>query len=444
MTRLLALAASLLLACSSPTTTTPPVTRTTPTPTPTAKGASLGAAKTLVLDADGGTLASDDGTFALEVPAGAVTTPTTFSLEPIENLAHGGVGAAWRVGPDGTTFAAPATVRFTAGDAALRTANVGGLGVAFQGADGTWTWVRGATRDAAANTIAVHTTHLSDWSLVFGQQLRPLSAVVPKGGSLGLEIQDCYPAEGLDPLASLLGFQCGTYVIPLTDSVGTWSVNGTPGGNATVGTVAEQSGGAATFTAPGSRPNPPTVAVSVKLDTGMQRGEQVTLLSQVTIGTVEKYTGNFKIGFSQYGVPFSAEAYVTLELVDDGPDETNYSMKGTLEMTTESFQMGDATCVVDQPASHPLDERYGIKLRKEPALALRWGVADMWTYTCTSPSSGNQYQLGVTFLFNTMQGSGCNTPDDRPVSDVNRLDDSWTMTCLLSGPVSATWHFVAQ
>ena len=444
MTRLLALTATLLLACSSPTTTPPPPTRTTPTPTPTAKGTSLGTAKTLVLDADGGTLASDDGAIALEVPAGALSAATTLSLEPIENLAHGGLGTAWRLGPDGTTFTTPATVRFTADDAALRAANEGGLGVAFQNADGTWTWVRDAQRDSSAHTVAVHTTHLSDWSLVLGQQLRPLSAVVPKGGSLGLEIWDCYPAEGLDPLASLTGYECGAYVIPLTDSVGAWSVNGTPGGNATVGTVVEQSGGAATFTAPGSRPNPPTVAVSVRLATSMKRGEQVTLVSQVTIGTVEKYSGNFQIGFSQYGVPFSAEAYVTLALVDDGPDETNYSMKGTLEMKTETFQMGDATCVVDPPAGQSLDATYGVKVRKEPALALRWGVAGMWTYTCTSASSGNQYPLGVTFMFNTMQGSGCNTPDDRPVSDVNLLDDTWTMTCLVSGPVSATWHFVAQ
>lgn len=444
MTRLLvALTATALFACSSPTTTTPPVTRTTPTPTPTAKGASLGAAKTLVIDADGGTLASDDGAFALEVPAGAVSTPTTFSLEPIENLAHGGVGSAWRVGPDGTTFTTPATVRFTAGTTALRAANVGGLGVAFQGADGLWTWVRDAQRDSTAHTVAVTTTHLSDWSLVLGQQLRPLSAVVPKGGSLGLEIWDCYPAEGLDPLASLTGYECGAYVIPLTDSVGAWSVNGTPGGDATHGTVAEQPGGAATFTAPGSRPTPPTVAVSVRLATSMQRGEQVTLLSQVTIGTVEKYAGTFQLGTTQAGISYSVEANATLTLKDDGPDETNYSMTGTAEMKTVTFQLGDATCVVDQPASHAIDETYAVKVRKDPALALRWSFADMWTYTCTSPN-GMQSPWSVTLLFNTMQGAGCNTPDDRPLADVNLLDDAWTMTCNLAGPVSAKWHFIAQ
>lgn len=443
MTRLLALTATLLLACSSPTTTPPPPTRTTPTPTPTAKGASLGAARTLVLDADGGTLASDDGGFALEVPAGALSAATTLSLEPIENLAHGGVGTAWRLGPDGTTFATPATVRFTAGDAALHAANEGGLGVAFQGADGLWTWVRDAQRDSTAHTVAVTTTHLSDWSLVLGQQLRPLSAVVPKGGSLGLEIWDCYPAEGLDPLASLTGYECGAYVIPLTDSVGAWSVNGTPGGNATFGTVAEQPGGAATFTAPGSRPTPPTVAVSVRLATSMKRGEQVTLVSQVTIGTVEKYQGTFQMGTTQAGISYSVEANVTLTLKDDGPDETNYSMTGTAEMKTVTFQLGDATCVVDAPASHPIDETYAVKVRKDPALALRWGFADMWTYTCTSPN-GMQSPWSVTISFNTMKGAGCNTPDDRPLADVNLLDDTWTMTCNLAGPVSATWHFVAQ
>lgn len=176
----------------------------------------------------------------------------------------------------------------------------------------------------------------------------------------------------------------------------------------------------------------------------MKRGEQVTLVSRVTIGSVEKYTGQFALETTQAGIAYRVEATGTLTLKDDGPDETNYSLSGTAEMKTTTFMLGASTCVIDEPKTRAIDETYAFKVRKAPALALRWGYVEMWTYTCTAPN-GMQSPWSATISFNTMQGSpACNTPDDRPVDDVNLLDGTWTMTCSPAGPVTATWHFVAQ
>lgn len=99
------LCACVLLACG-------PVKLTPPTPFSTGRGTSIGAAKTVMIGATGGALTSDDGGVKLEVPAGALATSTALTLEPITCLAPGCTGEAWRFGPDGTTFATPATLRF--------------------------------------------------------------------------------------------------------------------------------------------------------------------------------------------------------------------------------------------------------------------------------------------------------------------------------------------
>lgn len=51
----------------------------------TPKAAPTGNAVTAVIGPAGGTLASEDGNIAIEVPAGAVAAATTFSIRPVEN-----------------------------------------------------------------------------------------------------------------------------------------------------------------------------------------------------------------------------------------------------------------------------------------------------------------------------------------------------------------------
>ena len=90
------------------------------TPMPTAKGTSIGGKATMTIGPAGGTLASTDGILTLTVPPGALAADVTIGIEPVTNTAPLGIGASYRLTPEGTTFAVPATVRmpFTSADLA--------------------------------------------------------------------------------------------------------------------------------------------------------------------------------------------------------------------------------------------------------------------------------------------------------------------------------------
>ncbi len=164
-----------------------------PTPKPpeiavTPVGAPHGGPSELLVPATGGTLASADGRLAVDIPADALATAQTLTLQPIADEAPGGVGPAYRLGPEGTTFAKPVTLTFHYTEDDLIGSEAATLAVAFQDAQGQWNALKSATRDEAGRTISVVTTHFSDWSLLQGFQLRPPSANVNPGDRVDLAV----------------------------------------------------------------------------------------------------------------------------------------------------------------------------------------------------------------------------------------------------------------
>jgi hypothetical protein len=134
-------------------------------PIKTEKGVSTGAAVTKMIDAAGGELLSGDGRLVVTVPAGTVTAPTAFSIEPITNTLYGErkVKPAYRLKPEGVSFARPVRLQFKY-DAAQLTAGQEDLqGIAFQTQEGYWK-VEPSALDKANRTLTVETTHFSDWS----------------------------------------------------------------------------------------------------------------------------------------------------------------------------------------------------------------------------------------------------------------------------------------
>ncbi len=138
-------------------------TRGTPTRlTPSAIGSPLGGAQPAVIGPAGGSVASLDGRLTAAVPAGAVPEPVAFTVQEITNTAPGAVGSAYRLGPGGATFAQPVTLTFTPGGSAA----LPELTVATQDGQDFWLRYRDVARDLAAGTLALTTTHLSDWAVV--------------------------------------------------------------------------------------------------------------------------------------------------------------------------------------------------------------------------------------------------------------------------------------
>ena len=276
---LTALAAS-LAAC--PGATVPPGPQPSPQPipkpTPTSVGTPIGKPVDATIGAAGGTLASADGAVQLEIPAGAITTDQTISIQEITNNAPGAFGKAFRLTPEGTTFAKPVKLSFVLTEDQAQGATLEAINVAYQ-KDGYWKPVAVVNRDTASRTVTVETTHLSDWSVVPGAQLTPLHAHIKEGETLQLEVMLCgeSPTEG--PYGDAFG--CQTNIVA-SHVARNWSVNGQTGGNAVVGTVTNDAPGIAVYTAPATKPRPHIVAVSTQISA--LDGGRLTLVANVMIG----------------------------------------------------------------------------------------------------------------------------------------------------------------
>lgn len=278
-----AIAATLLLlaACTRPAPVEPG-----PRPGPTPVGTPVGSPVSTVIGPAGGSLAFPDGGVRLEVPAGALSHDQAVSIQEVTNHAPGRSGRAFRLGPEGVKFAKPVRLTFAYADEAVRGSAPELLRVAYQDAEGVWWMYRAVSLDPAARTLTVQTDHFSDWSPVVGLQILPREARVKVGQSVDLRIVGCYSPEpeAGDGIAIPMVPECG--YDPAALSARNWSVNGTAGGNAAVGTVSATGGksdGTAVYVAPARKPGQNPVAVSVEVEEFSPESPRFTLVSQVTV-----------------------------------------------------------------------------------------------------------------------------------------------------------------
>ncbi len=107
-----------------------------PTYAPAPKGDPWGSATTQMIDASGGSVTSADGRITLNIPAGALGTATTVSIQPITNTTPNGIGLGYRLQPEGTNFGVPVNLTFHL--SATEALALGSTFVATQHADGMW------------------------------------------------------------------------------------------------------------------------------------------------------------------------------------------------------------------------------------------------------------------------------------------------------------------
>jgi len=241
-------------------------------------GVPNGPATTATIGPAGGALTSDDGLFAIDIPAGALESDTEITIQPITNTAWGGVGDGYRLTPDGLTFVEPVDLVFDVAPEDLAGGHPAFLQVAYQDGEGFWYALNSSAYDEAEGTLAAQTTHFTDFSQIGGTQIRPASASVATSGVIDLNVRLCQQ-EQFDELTSLL-YSCDEELVPL-GTFSNWSVNGVAGGNSAVGTVVAIGSNSARYTAPSSVPQSNPVAVSVRART--PRTTQ-TLVCNITIG----------------------------------------------------------------------------------------------------------------------------------------------------------------
>lgn len=229
-------------------------------PLVTLVGTTIGSPVTASIDASGGTLSSADGILQLTVPAGAVNTATVFSIQPVSNYCPGGMLNAYRLLPEGVTFAQPVSLNFSYAD--TQVVNEKFLAIAYQGADKTWFAPIVFSLNAAGNNISIQTKHFSDWTVFQGLSIEPSDAAIKINSNLDLEVVPVgfsrEPILGEDGVELFNLNVAGNYTI-------VWQVNGT-NGNATSGRIVQNDDRTtAKYTAPSTPPSQNPVAVSATL-----------------------------------------------------------------------------------------------------------------------------------------------------------------------------------
>jgi hypothetical protein len=231
--------------------------------TAAAPGTPMGTPVEQTVGPAGGEVATGDGRLTVVIPAGALAADTRVAVQPITATAPNAVGVAYRLTPEGTTFAQPVTLRFQLAPADLAGSAAELLQVATQDAAGFWRLATGQAVDAAAGTVALTTRHFSDWTLLQDVRVQPSSASVRAGASLPLALIACFREEVVS------GSDGPRYLCREGEArrfaVRRWLVNGVAGGNATVGTVLG-GGPATTYQAPARAPRPGDVQVAAELD----------------------------------------------------------------------------------------------------------------------------------------------------------------------------------
>ncbi|HEX9957978.1 MAG TPA: hypothetical protein VGA96_11990, partial [Fibrella sp.] len=220
-------------------------------------GTPVGAAITAIIGPAGGTIESADKQIQISIPAGALRTNQTISVQPITNECPSGTGQAYRLTPHGLTFAKPATITFHYTDETVANSAPEMLRVAYQSDKGHWLSPRRYALDTASHHFSVQTTHFSDWTGFKNVFIYAEDKVVVPGGNMSLKVlqhidESAPPADKdtdliMPTVPSLLSAKY----------VGKWVVS--------AGSVAPDQN-TATFYAPSTPPVQNPVAVTVSLN----------------------------------------------------------------------------------------------------------------------------------------------------------------------------------
>ncbi len=272
-------------------------------PVITERGTESGAAVSITIGSGGGSFQSADGILTVIVPAGALTTSTTLTIQPITNEAPMGQGGGYRLGPEGATFAKPVQLKFTYDEQSLDGTLEDFLWIVTQAEDRSWNGVVKSVIDKTANTVTVETTHFSDWAMGRFMELSlvPSSATLKKGESLSLKLNGFQmPQEELDELAplTLIKEEPLDELTPITSiqpaeerllkfRVVKWTLNGSaaPVSGSSGSLSATKS--TATYKAPNIRPANNPVAVTVELEASTHQGTKFKYLITSSISIVE-------------------------------------------------------------------------------------------------------------------------------------------------------------
>ncbi|MBN1208114.1 MAG: hypothetical protein JXB05_24840 [Myxococcaceae bacterium] len=355
---IIGVAALAWVACSSDPQPDPPQIE----PKATQVGTPIGLPETRVIGAAGGSLSSADGKLTLEIPAGALTQDETVGIQEITNEAHGKVGKAFRLTPEGVQFASPVTLRYHYSDEEVKGTVPALLSVAYQDQAGFWHVYKEAALDPVGKTVSVETRHFSDWSPVTGAQLLPHTASVHVSKTVDLRVVQCEVVneedDGSEAVITSILALCESS--PLTSlNAKNWSVNGVSGGDNSVGTLqsnAQASAGLAVYSAPAQPPSANPVSVSVEYTEHFETTQHLLASNIVVVDpaakcgglkTTSTWNATFGLSFDYNGVNGDGETLTLSHFA-----EVTARLTKTLESESSVNYVGPVTGMVSVDDRH--------------------------------------------------------------------------------------------
>ena len=225
-------------------------------PEPTVTGKPVGPVESKSIGAGGGTISWGNGKAEIMIPAGALSSTTNISIQPITNESPLGYSNAYRLKPEGLQFAKPVTLKlkYTANEMQDYGSAPALIRIAYQDTGNIWQAIGGLTTDTTGKTITASITHFSDWGFFSLAAINSEQAIVKPGTSTKIEV---LAQPGIKLFDSL------TAIGKIGLSKATTSANATywkfrmhdidGGGGVSPGTVTTQ-GSTITYTAPSTIP----------------------------------------------------------------------------------------------------------------------------------------------------------------------------------------------
>lgn len=245
------------------------------------------------IGAGGGVITSADGKFKLELPAGALGSSSSVSIQTISNTLPLGAGAAYRVLPADIKLLKPAVISFLYNEAEVDGLDEDALDLATQDQSGVWKRLKRSQLNKANRVLRAEVKHLGDFSFTGSYRLVPVKAGLGAGEKTQLMVYTIQEkADGDEDEEAILGS-----IIPVTgsDDLDNWQVSG-PGSIITEGSAAE-------FTAPPAIDAGATVEIAVTVK-NVQRLTRLANRQLRLRKMIHLAAENFMAGFHD-GQPFT-------------------------------------------------------------------------------------------------------------------------------------------
>lgn len=234
---------------------------------------------------DGGSVMTADGKIELIFPVGALTSMTEISIQPITNNAPGGIGTAYRFGPEGVQLNEPVALKYHYNDKDIAGSHPMFLGMAVQDSNGMWYPYRHQVIDTVGKTITVTSKKLFEGSVKTAKNKSSNFLdhatfldlyIFPEAAQLKIsetQVFQVYAIENHTPGDDGNDNPDEDYLPPLPinhevgeNTVKQWLVNGIKNGNAEIGTITPNAT-SCTYKAPGANPprNPVDLTAEIKL-----------------------------------------------------------------------------------------------------------------------------------------------------------------------------------